>query len=108
MAKNQIYTVRCDICFEPIALVNPSELLFPMIGSMFQSLEPDREIPPPFAPGLEWEFMKCPYCGFRPFVGDDKVTVVTEAGKDKLIRAKRREEPKNKGGKQNGSTSRSL
>lgn len=83
-----MFTVYCEICEEPIAKIEPSKLKVPMMGKMFESLEPDRDIPPPFHPDLEWEFMKCPYCGFRPFVEDDQVKVITAAGKEKFVTAK--------------------
>ena len=66
--------VICDICFDPIARVdNPHA---PISGDQLHSLhKAEGSI---FANNLSWEWLKCPICGFRPFLKDDEITLQGE------------------------------
>ena len=61
-------TLQCEICLHKLATVE--ELALPLTGAMF--LPPDPWMPPPFAPELDWEWMRCPMCGKRPFTAEGR------------------------------------
>lgn len=66
--------VICQICQEEIAIIKPEVLIrYPLSGSMFASIEPERGIPSPFQPDDTWELMKCPYGPHRPMVRPDQI-----------------------------------
>ena len=52
---------RCQLCGEVYAEVDLVTLRHPIKGSMFKSPDPAHEFPEPFAPELDWEYMRCPY-----------------------------------------------
>lgn len=64
--------ILCQICNELIATTEKKALLVPLHGNMFQSPYPDR-MPASLLESTEYEFIKCPMCGFRPFLQDDEV-----------------------------------
>lgn len=43
-----------------VATVRTDELRLPLKGSMFGSLMPEREVPPPWSPEQTWDTMTCP------------------------------------------------
>jgi hypothetical protein len=66
--------VICQICQEEIAIIKPEVLIrYPLSGSMFTSIEPERGIPSPFQPADTWELFKCPYGPHRPMVRPDQI-----------------------------------
>lgn len=66
--------VICQICQEEIATLRPgAAIYYPLSGSMFASIEPERGIPSPFQPDDTWELMKCPYGPHRPMVRPDQI-----------------------------------
>jgi hypothetical protein len=69
--------VYCSICKEKIATAKKEDLRPPMMGSMFLSQDEFHGYLPPFAPGLEWEWMKCPHCRWRPFPFPDRLEIAT-------------------------------
>jgi len=71
--------IRCEICSEIIARVDPAALLLPLMGSMFYSPDPVHGFDPPFPESLEWEDMRCPYGPHRPFIEQNRV--ITADGK---------------------------
>lgn len=62
--------VICEICTHTLGRTHPERLKQPMHGDMFWGLDP--AFPDPFQP-VEWEFLKCPVCGWRPFLAEDRV-----------------------------------
>jgi hypothetical protein len=72
MTDSHEYLV-CEICYSAIGRCEPAELRQPLTGAMFTSVRPRREVPPPFAPSLDWEHMRCPMCNHRPFLRRDRV-----------------------------------
>ena len=73
--------VYCEICSQKIAVTDPEELKSPMKGNMFQSHLAGNGVYSPFHPEADWEFMKCPYCGYRPFLSLEKVLTDLETGR---------------------------
>lgn len=66
--------VICQICQEEIATLRPGAVIYyPLTGSMFASIEPERGIPNPFQPDDTWELFRCPYGPHRPMVRPDQV-----------------------------------
>ena len=62
--------VVCEICRNEIAETTEAELSLPIKGSMFHAHR--AGFPPPFLhDDLEWENMRCRYCGTRPFLKHD-------------------------------------
>ena len=61
-------TIQCEICLHKLATVE--SLALPLTGAMFSP--PDPWMPPPFAPELDWEWMRCPMCGKRPFTQEGR------------------------------------
>jgi DNA-directed RNA polymerase subunit RPC12/RpoP len=66
-------TLVCEVCTFQIGFFDPETIELPLVGSMFESMDPKHEFPPPFPPTVDWEFMRCPYCRKRPFYQQDKV-----------------------------------
>lgn len=50
-----------------IAVVDMEKLDLPLDSSMFTSLMPERELPPPWQPGADWQNMKCPRGNHLPW-----------------------------------------
>jgi len=76
MSKHQL---MCEICRQTIGMFHTEDIAEPIKGAMFQSKDPRHGFPPPFlSPALEWEDMKCPYCGHRPFQA--RGYIMTERG----------------------------
>lgn len=70
---------RCQICGEVYAEVDTETLRHPIRGHMFLSPDPAHEFPEPFAPDLDWEFMRCPYGRIhRPMI--EGTGILTEHG----------------------------
>ena len=69
-------TIQCEICLHKLATVET--LALPLTGAMFSP--PDPWMPPPFAPELDWEWMRCPMCGKRPFILEGRFLLYDQAG----------------------------
>ena len=65
--------ILCEICYEVIAIVDIRELCLPLKPEMFRSVSPTRDMPPPFAPGVDFEFMLCPHCRHRFAVEENRI-----------------------------------
>lgn len=81
MTKIPVY---CEICKSQIAGADIDDLKEPMVGAMFDSALAHLGVSSPFHPQVRWEFMKCPYCGYRPFLRRDRVSI-TPSGDDFYI-----------------------
>lgn len=66
---------KCEICSAEIGVFGPDTMRFPMLGNMFESPNPKREIPPPFrgSAAVDWLNMRCPMCNKRPFLHEHKI-----------------------------------
>lgn len=64
--------VRCEICLQIIGRINMEHFDAPMTGAMFLSKDAKHGYPAPFHPSLTWRNLKCPYCGWRPFIHEHK------------------------------------
>ena len=77
-------TIQCEICLHKLATVETgadhryNELALPLTGTMFAP--PDPWMPPPFAPELDWEWMRCPMCGKRPFTQEGRFLLYDQVG----------------------------
>lgn len=60
--------IRCEICAEIIATIDPDTIKDPFSGRDFGSVDPVHGMPPPWHPDLTWVDMKCPYGPHRPFL----------------------------------------
>ena len=69
-------TIQCEICLHKLATVET--LALPLTGAMFAP--PDPWMPPPFAPELDWEWMRCPMCGKRPFTQEGRFLLFDQDG----------------------------
>ena len=67
-----LIAVVCEICGHHVAMVDLHTLGLPILGSMFSSPMPGQ-LPDPFPPEVDWEFMFCPMCRKRPFTRDDRL-----------------------------------
>ena len=67
--------IYCEICREKVAMADEATLVQPIRGSMFLSPDAWHGVPDPFAPTVDWEFMKCPWCLNRPFIDPTTVTI---------------------------------
>lgn len=54
-----------------LAGVDESKLCLPVTGDMFLPLSESH--PQPFLQNLEWKYMKCPMCGYRPIEQEERV-----------------------------------
>lgn len=81
--------VICQICGEVIALVNLSDIRFPIQGTMFGSPDPFHGFPPPFPPESNWDNMRCPYGNHRPFLDEYYIPVLTITGVQDLYSTRR-------------------
>ena len=64
----------CEICGEQLAQFNPQGLKAPVHGGMFRPLKEGWPLPwPEPAKQVDWENLKCPYCGFRVANKPDRV-----------------------------------
>ena len=71
--------VICEICGERIATVEIDRLTYPLSGAMFESVDPEHQVPSPFDAGQEWETFRCPYGRtHRPMFKDNEI--LTPAG----------------------------
>lgn len=84
MNKDTVVAVYCSICKEKIATARLGDLRLPMTGSMFLSQDEYHGYPPPFDPSAEWEWMRCPHCRFRPFIGQDRIEIAGPNGSRRL------------------------
>jgi len=62
-----ILTVLCEACREEIGKINTETIGYPWKAEDFMSIDPEHNAPPPFRPGIDWEFCKCPMGNHRPF-----------------------------------------
>lgn len=67
-----------------IAAIDEEALKLPLDSSMFSSFWPERGLPAPWQPGLDWLGMKCPRCGRLPwtFMPDDTAKLMEQGGPD--------------------------
>lgn len=63
-----IFKCKCQICDEIYAVIDLEDIKYPINGSMFKSIDPAHGVPPPFYPGAEFEFMRCPFGQHRPMI----------------------------------------
>lgn len=78
-----IVEIYCDICTTKIANAELDSLDFPLRGRMFLSPDVLHEAPPPFDdPTVDWEWMRCRMCRFRPFIFEDRIHCKAEDGTD--------------------------
>lgn len=75
MSPDTIVDVYCEICEERIATARIGDLRYPMTGEMYLSPDEHHGYPAPFAPGAEWEYMRCPHCNYRPFLCEDRIHI---------------------------------
>jgi hypothetical protein len=58
----------CENCLQVVASFHGGDVSIPITGEMFQSkFPPEREVRPPWLPGVESAFMRCPVCPKRVF-----------------------------------------
>ena len=67
--------IYCEVCEAQFAQADHEELKTPMKGAMFISNMAKNGVPAPFHPNAEWQYMRCPYCNFRPFTFEDRVLI---------------------------------
>lgn len=65
--------IYCEICGEFIAQAEMDDLSLPLMGHMFLSTQPERKVPPPFNPDIDWIHMRCPYGPHRPFIHTNRL-----------------------------------
>jgi len=69
------YKCKCQICGELYAVIDLREIKYPINGSMFRSIDPEHGVPPPFYPGAEFEYMRCPFGQHRPMIMPNTIMV---------------------------------
>jgi rubrerythrin len=58
----------CENCHEVIASFEMEDIAYPVTGEMFQSkFAPEKDMLPPWIPGTESAWLKCPICRKRVF-----------------------------------------
>lgn len=65
--------VMCEICYEIIAIADRRTLCLPLKAEMFVAPFPGRGAYPPWQPGIEYEHMLCPHCGYRFAVEENRI-----------------------------------
>jgi len=70
-----------------IATIDLSKLKLPLTPEMFTSINPERHIPPPWLPGVDWQTMKCPRGNHLPWGIDyhDTDQAIREGGPKQLL-----------------------
>ena len=62
----------CENCHEVVASFESEDIEYPVVGEMFQNkFAPEREMRPPWIPGTEAAWLKCPVCRKRVFNTSD-------------------------------------
>jgi len=56
--------LHCEVCKQPLAVIDEDSLKTPLKGLMFKSLKPERNWPT-FREQSEWRELICPYCKKR-------------------------------------------
>ena len=69
--------VRCEICQELFATIDPLLIEAPFSGRDFGSIDPTHGVPPPWHPILTFIDMRCPYGPHRPFTSPDRLLLET-------------------------------
>jgi len=64
--------LRCEVCKQPIAVIDEDVLKTPLKGSMFKSLDPARNRPT-FRETADWRSLICPYCRKRVCYNHDEI-----------------------------------
>ena len=56
----------CENCFQTVAQFD--NVTYPVSSEQFTSkFPPERQVPPPWIPGVESQYMMCPFCRKRVF-----------------------------------------
>lgn len=67
---------HCEICRQPIALLkDPKSIRVPFKPDDFIGIHHDRDIYPPFDLRATWQWMRCWWCGNRPWNEPNKILV---------------------------------
>ena len=88
--------LHCQICSlngthinedSAIATIDRSKLKLPLTPEMFTSVNPERHIPPPWLPGVDWQTMICPRGNHLPWGIDyqDTDQAIREGGPKQLL-----------------------
>lgn len=70
--------IYCELCHEHIANAFKEHLKAPLMGSMFRSPDELHERSCPFDGVVEWEWMRCPECRWRPFTEENRLNEVSD------------------------------
>lgn len=70
-----------------IATIDRAKLKLPLTPEMFTSINPERHIPLPWLPGVDWQTMKCPRGNHLPWGIDyqDTDQAIREGGPKQLL-----------------------
>ena len=68
--------VVCTHCRQVVARFKDGDLSSPLSGEMFESHLADRGVAPPWAPGLEARYFKCPQCPLRPWAEPEPLGIL--------------------------------
>ena len=87
--------LHCQICScqgthtstdSAIATIETDKLTLPLTPDMFSSVNPEREIPTPWQPGVDWQTMKCPRGNHLPWgIAYDKISQAIKDGGPKQL-----------------------
>lgn len=69
--------LQCEVCTHEVAKLDPSKASLPIRGAMFTG--PEENMPCPFPDDVDWQWMKCPMCGRRPFLQEGQFTTADGA-----------------------------
>lgn len=90
---------HCEICRQPIALIkDPKNITAPFKPDDFIGVHHDRDPHPPFHPSATWQWMRCWWCGNRPWNEPNKILVsdgffvIPEKSENKDVEASTQEE----------------
>jgi hypothetical protein len=72
-----LINIFCETCRERVAIIDTTNFVFPLTGSMFLSPDPFHGITPPFEPHHTWELMFCPH-GRKHRISDGPDYIVTD------------------------------
>lgn len=92
----------CENCLQVIAKFDPDDVSIPVDGGMFISHLADRGLRPPWLPGVESQWMKCPVCPKRAFNVPDPTALLVSDTADGLtpykLNIEDQEKPQEQGG----------
>jgi hypothetical protein len=75
----------CENCLQVVARFDPAAATIPVESGIFESHLADRGVPPPWQPGVDPAWMRCPVCPKRVFNVPNPMALYVSAGPDGVV-----------------------